>query len=102
MLDDSIHKAYKQDWTKAMQNKSWMTKTTKIRPQAYQNMDKSFLESSQNHARKTCYNMMHIRPNHGIPRQVHEACMMCLNQVKKEVSNDKITLNTYWNSAKTN
>ena len=85
MLDDSIHKAYKQDRTKAMQNKSWMTKTTKFRPQAYQNMDKSFLKSSQTHANKTCHNKTHVRLFHGIAWQVYGACKGYPNQTLTEV-----------------
>ena len=61
MLGDSILEAYKLDCMVAIQSKSWMTQTTKIRPHAHQNMHKSFTKLSQNHAKNTCYNMMHVK-----------------------------------------
>ena len=52
------------------------------------------MELSQNHARMTCYNMMHIKANEGIARQVYGACKRPLNQLEIEVYHGKITPNT--------
>lgn len=61
MLDDPILKAYKGDCMVAIQNKSWMTQMTKIRPQAYQNMHKSFTKLSQNHAKNKAQSTKHVK-----------------------------------------
>ena len=53
MLEDPTLKAYKLGCMVAIQSKSWMTQTTKIRPKAYQNMHKNFTKLSQNQAKKS-------------------------------------------------
>ena len=61
MVEEPTLKAYKLGCMVAIQRKSWMTQTTKIRPKACQNMHKNYMESSQNHARNKAQSTQHIR-----------------------------------------
>ena len=45
----------------AIQNNASITRTMKNRAQACYNKAKSFMESSQNHAKNTYYNMIHVK-----------------------------------------
>ena len=93
MLEGPILKAYKGDYMVAIQSKSWMTQTTKIRPKSCQNMHKIFTKLSQKHARNKAQSIKHVKANHGITRQVCKASMVCLNQVKIVLYHGKISTN---------
>ena len=53
------------------------------------------MELSQNHAKMTCYNMMHVEANKRIAREVYETYKRPSNQLETEIYYGKTKPNTH-------